>query len=116
LAADAPTRAATLLRLAGGVPEGITGQIVTTAAKAGDPAACEAFSQIGYWLGQVLADLVQVLDPQVLVIGGGVVEAGDLLLGPARKSYVEALAQRSRLPFAELRPALLGNSAGVVGA
>jgi len=67
-------------------------------------------------LGQVLADLVQVLDPQVLVIGGGVVEAGDLLLGPARKSYVEALAQRSRLPFAELRPALLGNSAGVVGA
>jgi glucokinase len=116
LAADAPTSAAALLKLAGGEPTAITGPMVTAAAKAGDPAAGEAFSQIGYWLGQVLADLVQVLDPQVLVIGGGVVDAGDLLMGPARKAYVEALAQRSRLPFAELRPALLGNTAGVVGA
>jgi glucokinase len=116
LAADAPAEAATLLRLAGGEPAEITGQMVTAAAKAGDPAACEAFSQIGYWLGQVLADLTQVLDPQVLVIGGGVVDAGDLLMGPAREAYVAALAQRNRLPFAELRPALLGNLAGVVGA
>lgn len=116
LAADAPTRAPTLLKLAGGEPADITGQMVTAAAKAGDPAACEAFSQIGYWLAQALADLTQVLDPQVLVIGGGVVEAGELLMVPTRKAYVEALAQRSRLPFAELRPALLGNLAGVVGA
>jgi glucokinase len=116
LAADAPATAAGLLALAGGDPAAITGEMVTAAAKAGDPAACEAFSQIGYWLGQILADLAQVLDPQVLVIGGGVVEAGDLLMGPTRTAYVAALAQRSRLPFAELRPALLGNRAGVVGA
>jgi glucokinase len=116
LAADAPTRAVTMLKLAGGDPVAITGQMVTAAAKAGDPAACAAFSQIGYWLGQALADLVQVLDPQVLVVGGGVVDAGDLLMGPARAAYVDALAQRSRLPFAQLRPALLGNTAGVVGA
>jgi glucokinase len=116
LAADDSSQAVVLLDLAGGDTGAITGEMVTAAAKVGDPAACEAFNQIGYWLGQALADLVQVLDPQVLVIGGGVVDAGDLLMAPSRKAYTEALALRSRLPYAELRPALLGNLAGVVGA
>jgi glucokinase len=44
------------------------------------------------------------------------VEAGDLLLGPTRRSFTDALAQRSRLPVAEVRPAELGNTAGVIGA
>src|ERR1041385_4656821 len=56
LPAAPPAQAAHLLKLAGGAPEDITGQMVTAAAKSGDPAACEAFSQIGYWLGQALAD------------------------------------------------------------
>ena len=47
------------------------------------------------------------------MVGGGVVEAGDLLLGPTRRSFTDALAQRSRLPVAEVRPAELGNTAGV---
>ena len=49
-------------------------------------------------------------------VGGGVVDAGDLLLGPTRRSFADALAQRSRLPVAEVRPAELGNTAGVIGA
>ncbi|MBO0866980.1 MAG: ROK family glucokinase [Micromonosporaceae bacterium] len=105
-----------LLRLAGGRTDQITGVIVTRAAKAGDRAACRAFEHIGYWLGQVLADIEQIVDPQVLVLGGGVMEAGDLLLEPVRTAYQSALAQRARLPVAEVRPALLGNTAGVVGA
>jgi len=52
----------------------------------------------------------------VLVVGGGVIEAGDLLIGPVRRYFPEALAQRGRLPLGEVRPALLGNTAGVVGA
>jgi glucokinase len=116
IATEHPGRSTGLLELAGGRVDGITGKIVTRAAKTGDSAACEAFEMIGYWLGQILADLVQVLDPQILVIGGGVVDAGDLLLGPARAAYQEALAQRARLPAAEIRPALLGNTAGMVGA
>jgi glucokinase len=115
-ASEAPDQASALLKLAGGAPEEITGQMVTAAAKDGDPVACRAFGQIGYWMGQILADLVQVLDPQVMVIGGGVVDAGDLLLGPTRTAYVDALAQRSRSPYAAVRAALLGNNAGVVGA
>ena len=115
-AKDDPESATQLLGLAGGAVEAINGPLVTQAAKAGDPAALAAFDQIGYWLSTGLADVVQVLDPQVLVIGGGVADAGDLLLGPVRRYFDEALAQRGRLPVGEVRPALLGNRAGVVGA
>ncbi|MDG4765178.1 ROK family glucokinase [Solwaraspora sp. WMMD406] len=111
-----PARARGLLALAGGDAEAITGPMVTAAARAGDPVSCEAFAQIGRWLGIGLADLAQILDPEVLVIGGGVVEAGELLLGPAQRAYTEALAQRVRIPVAQVRPAELGNTAGVVGA
>jgi glucokinase len=105
-----------LLELAGGSVDAINGPMVTAAAKAGDPVAREAFAQVGYWLGNGLADMVQILDPQLLVIGGGVIDAGDLLLHPTRTAYEAALAQRGRLPVAEIRGALLGNLAGVVGA
>jgi glucokinase len=115
-AARAPEQARTLLDLAGGDPAAISGRMVTAAARAGDVVAVEAFAEAGHWLGTSLADLAQILDPQVLVVGGGVIEAGDLLLGPVRRAYTEALARRSRLPVAEIRPAELGNAAGMVGA
>lgn len=114
-AAADPTAAASLLALAGG-GEQITGPLVTTAARAGDKVAREAFEQVGWWLGIGLADLVQVLDPQLLVVGGGVAEAGELLLAPTRDSYRQALAARGQLPVAPIRAARLGNVAGVVGA
>ncbi|HEX8631996.1 MAG TPA: ROK family glucokinase [Catenuloplanes sp.] len=111
-----PTQAGILLTMAAGDPKSITGPMVTAAAHQGDPVSREAFGQIGYWLGIAAADLVQILDPQVVVIGGGVIEAGELLLGPTRRSYLEALGQRGRLPVAELKPAETGNAAGMVGA
>ncbi|HEY8472488.1 MAG TPA: ROK family glucokinase [Natronosporangium sp.] len=114
-AAANPSAAASLLALAGS-PEQVTGPQVTTAARAGDKVAREAFDQVGQWLGVGLADLVQLLDPQVLVIGGGVAEAGELLLAPTRDSYRQALAARGDLPVAPVRVAQLGNIAGVVGA
>jgi glucokinase len=116
LAKEDGSGAAQLLELAGGAVDAISGPMVTSAAKAGDPIARESFRQVGYWLGNGLADMVQVLDPQLLVIGGGVIDAGDLLLHPTREAYESALAQRGRLPVAEIRGALLGNLAGVVGA
>ena len=109
-------RAKLLLDKTEGKVENITGPIVTSAAQAGDEIAIDAFGQIGYWLGQGLADLVQILDPQVLVVGGGVIDAGDLLMTPARQSYLDSLAQRGRLPVAELRAAKMGNTAGLIGA
>ena len=111
-----PGRATTLLDLADGDVDAITGPMVTAAARAGDPVSCAAFAEIGRWLGIGLADMAQILDPQLLVVGGGVVEAGDLLLGPTRRSFMDALAARVKIPVAEIRPAELGNAAGVVGA
>jgi glucokinase len=115
-AREEPGRAAGLLELAGGDGQAVTGPMVTAAARSGDEVACAAFGEIGRWLGLGLADLVQVLDPQVLVIGGGVVDAGELLLGPARAALSAALGQRGQLPLAPVVAARMGNVAGVVGA
>ena len=111
-----PVAGAALLARALGDPVKITGPMVTEAALAGDAVALGAFDQAGFWLGQGLADMVQILDPQVLVVGGGVIDAGDLLLGPARQAYGVALAQRGKLPVAQVLAASMGNTAGVVGA
>ena len=105
-----------LLELGGGRPEGIEAREVTAAAQEGDPAAIECFEQVGRWLGQGLADLAAVLDPGVFVIGGGVADAGELLLAPARRAFAEQLTGSGSRPRAEIRAAALGNDAGMVGA
>jgi len=115
-AATRPGDGEHLLSLVGGDPHKLTGPLVTKAAMAGDPIAVDAFSQIGYWLGRGLADLTQILDPQILVVGGGVIEAGELLLAPARAAFAEGLPSRARFPVADIVAASMGNTAGVVGA
>jgi glucokinase len=111
-----PGLAARLLELGHGTPEGITAPAVTSAAREGDPAALECVRIIGEALGQGLADLAAVLDPGAFVVGGGVAEAGDLLLEPARRVFAERLTGGSHRPHAPLLPAVLGNDAGLVGA
>ncbi len=111
-----PDRARLLLELAGGDPLAIAGRQITEAAHQGDGVARDAFAQIGYWLGVAMADLAQIFDPQVLVVGGGVIDAGDLLMGPTETTYRDQLKQRGRFPVAELKAAETGNTAGVLGA
>lgn len=113
---ERPADAAKLLSLVDGDPDAISGPAVTTAAQAGDQTAAAAFAGVGHWLGVGLADLVQILDPEMIVVGGGVAEAGELLLRPVRDSYARSLAQRGQLPVPPVRAAQLGNIAGVVGA
>jgi glucokinase len=115
-ASSNPADAVRLLEMAGGVVEGVSGPLVTRAALEGDPASRAAFAELGRWLGSGLGDLVQLLDPEILVVGGGVVEAGELLLAPTRAAFVDQLAARGGLPVAPIVPAQLGNTAGVVGA
>jgi glucokinase len=105
-----------LLELGGGRPEGIEAPEVTAAAREGDPAALDCFDEIGTWLGQGLADLAALLDPGAFVVGGGVADAGELLLGPARRVFAERLTGTRSRPQAEIRLAELGNEAGLVGA
>jgi glucokinase len=111
-----PKGAMRLLQLGGGVPEGISGPEITQAATEGDPAALRCFQIVGGWLGQGLADLAAVLDPACFVIGGGVSEAGELLLEPTRAAFERALTGRGHRPFAEILIAQLGQYAGIVGA
>ncbi len=111
-----PEGAMRLLQLGGGLPEGISGPEITQAATEGDPAALRCFQTVGGWLGQGLADLAAILDPACFVIGGGVSEAGDLLLDPARAAFERARTGRGHRPFAELKVAQLGQDAGIVGA
>ena len=117
LAAERRQEAGLLLSLGDGTPEGVQGVHVTAAAREGDPVAQEAFAVVGTWLGRGLADLSSILDPGAFVIGGGVSEAGDLLLDSARATLAEKLTVgRSRRPIPEVRLATLGNEAGLIGA
>ena len=105
-----------LLERAGGDPEAVTGPIVTEAAQAGDAVAVDLLAEVARWLGEGIASLTAVLDPAVVVIGGGVSEAGDLLLDPIREHFLATLTARDYRPQLEIRPAELGNRAGLIGA
>ena len=108
---------ATTLRSALGVgPEALTGPHVTAAAMAGDPQATALLAEVGTWMGLGLADDVAGLDPEVVVIGGGVSAAGELLLGPARQAFESTLTGRGFRAYARLELARFRNDAGLVGA
>jgi glucokinase len=115
-AAESRSEASLLLRMGDGTPEMITGRHVTDAARLGDEVALAAFATVGRWLGQGLADLVAVLDPGRFIIGGGVSEAGELVLGPTRAAFESKLTGREVRPIAQVVLAELGNDAGLVGA
>jgi glucokinase len=116
ISTERPADAGRLLELVEGHAEAITGPIVTKAAQEGDQAAIDCFVEVGRWLGQGMADLAAVLDPGRFVIGGGVAEAGELLLKPARETYAAVLTGRGYRPLADIVPATLGAEAGLIGA
>lgn len=111
-----PGAAVRLLQLGGGSLDGITGPEITQAAREGDPGALRCFDIVGGWLGQGLADLAAILDPGCFVIGGGVSDAGELLIGPARAAFEKGLTGGHYRPRAEILRAQLGADAGLVGA
>ena len=93
----------------------ITPYIVAKAAEAGDPVAKRIYEIIGHYIGMGLVSVINLLNPEKIIIGGGVAESGELLLEPIRKTVKEramVIAGNS----VEIVPAQLGNSAGVIGA
>jgi glucokinase len=94
----------------------LAGTDISALILAGDPGALAALRQLGDWLGQACASLGAVLDPQLFVFGGGVAQAGELLLEPIRQAYLENLPARGFHPEPEFKIAELVNDAGVVGA
>jgi glucokinase len=93
----------------------ITGGIVTELAHDGDDAAREVLTEVGRRLGYGLVGVVNVFNPEVIVIGGGAIAAGELLLGPAR----EVVAERALPPAREtvsIVPTHFGDESGMLGA
>lgn len=118
------TQPTVLSELCEGRPELLTGPMVTEAAEEGDIVAREAFASVGSWLGVGAANLVAALDPEVVVVGGGVSAAGDRLLEPARAALQRSLVGGREVTVdgepvravPPLRLARLGPAAGMVGA
>jgi glucokinase len=100
----------------GGEAEQLDGPTVTRLAQEGDAACVGIVAEVGRWLGEGLASLAAVLDPAVTVVGGGVSAAGDLLLDPMQAAFESHLTARGYRPVMAIRPAQLGNDAGIVGA
>ncbi|HET9657835.1 MAG TPA: ROK family glucokinase [Kineosporiaceae bacterium] len=105
-----------LMDRVGGDVDALVGPVITEAAQDGDPVAVELFEEVGRWLGIGLANLAAALDPGMFVIGGGVSDAGELLLRPARESFRRALTGRGFRPEPPVVRAELGPEAGLVGA
>ncbi len=93
----------------------ISPYIVCEAAKAGDPVAKRIFTIMGEYIGIGLASVVNLLNPEKIIVGGGVADAGDLLLDPLRET-LKKRAMKIAGAAVEVVPAQLGNTAGVIGA
>jgi glucokinase len=94
--------------------EEVDGKAVTEAALAGDETAVAVFDLVGSRLGVALTSFANIFEPEVIVIGGGVIAAGDLLLEPARRELrARALTPMNRTP---VLAAELGEDAGMIGA
>ena len=116
LVASGTPHAARLSELCAGDPAALSGPDVTRAAAEGDPAAVELLADLGAWIGEGVASVAAILDPELIVLGGGVSEAGALLIDPALAAFRRQLTGRGHRPEARFALATLGNDAGMIGA
>ena len=93
----------------------ITPYIVAQAALQGDAVSIQIFKQMGKIIGTGLASVINLLNPEKIIIGGGVADAGDILLEPIRKTIIDR-AMPIQASAVEVVPAQLANTAGVIGA
>jgi glucokinase len=105
-----------VVELAGGDAEAVRGEHVTTAAAEGDGPAIAAMGRFAWWLALGLANLANILDPEVIVLGGGLIDAGEVLMAPARRAFVELVEADAERGGVDIRAAALGSRAGAVGA
>lgn len=99
--------------LAQGQP--LTPQLIYEAAIQNDAGAIAVFTEVGQWLGQTLAGVVNLLNPERIVIGGGIAQAGDFILAPLRIA-IDLHAFERPAQGVEVLPAVLGAEAGMIGA
>ena len=115
LASSGTPEGARLAELQSEVGE-LTGTEVYKAITESDPGALRLLNELGTNIGKAVASFAAILDPQMLVIGGGLSVAGELLLAPIREAYLNHLPARGYRPEMTIVAAELINDAGVVGA
>ena len=105
-----------MIELAGGDPEAVRGEHVTAAVAEGDEQAGAVLRRFAWWLALGLANLTNALDPDTIVLGGGLVEAGDILLDPTREAFASLVEAHEHRPPVAIVAAHLGERAGAIGA
>ena len=103
------------VKAAGGDPEAVRGEHVTEAALDGHGEALAVIKEFAWWLAVGLANLCNVLDPSVIVLGGGLIEAEQVVMGPLRDAFSE-LVEAPGARNVQVVAARLGEKAGAVGA
>jgi glucokinase len=111
----ASRRETKIAEMAGGRPEKVTAQIVVEAAMAGDPIALELMAREGELIGVGVVNCIHIFNPELIVLGGGVSNAGDLLFKPI-KATVEARIMRAYKGTFDIVPAALESEVGALGA
>ena len=104
-----------MLAAYGGDPEKLNAKIVIDAARAGDEAAKAVFGGYVQALAVGIINIINMLDPEVIVLGGGVSAAGEFLLNAVREA-VKPMVFFKTMPYARIELAQLGNDAGIIGA
>ena len=115
LLARHPGRSTVLAPQVAGDPGSVTGRRVAGAARDGDPIAQLAMAELAKWLGEGLALVADVFDPEIIVIGGGVSESAPLFLDEAREHYAGAITGARHRPLARIRTAHLGDDTDAEG-
>lgn len=109
-------RAERIVDLAGGDVDAVRGEHVTAAAAEGDAGAIAVLDRFGWWVALGLANLAELLDPERFVLGGGLIEAGDLVLAPTRQAFAGLVQAWDARPVIDVVAAELGEHAGAIGA
>lgn len=112
IAAGAPSQLAAILTEAGA----LTAEDVSKAANAGDQLARDVIAQAGHYVGLHISNLAHALNPEAFILGGGVINMGELFLGPVRAAVEESILHANYLKSMKILPASLGDDAGIVGA
>jgi glucokinase len=105
-----------LSALVEGDADALQGPQITEAAREGDPLSIELLADVGRWLGVGLAGMAAAFDPGCIIVGGGLSEAGELLLEPTRQAFSRSLTGRGHREEPAIVRAELGPNAGFIGA
>lgn len=109
-------RLGSVVATVGGDPDRVRGEDVLAAARRGDPDAVTVVDRFSWWVALGLANVVNLLDPAVVVLGGGLVEAAEVFLGRVRVHLRDLLYSADHRPVPPVVPAALGERAGAIGA